>query len=113
MLSKKYRLTRREDFSKVFSKGAYARQDELSIKYAKNSLPLTRIGFPIGKNYSKKAVVRNRTRRVLQAAFDEITSKITPGFDIVVIISPGYQKIELKKISGQLQKILYKANLFM
>lgn len=113
MLPIKNRLKKREDFSTIFSKGAYAAFDELSIKYTKNSLDVSRIGFPIGKNYSKKAVVRNRSRRVLRKACSDLLIQIKPGFDIVLLIKPSYQHIELGEITRQLQKVLSKANLLM
>lgn len=111
MLPIKHRLKKREDFAQVFSKGAYAGYDGLSIKYAQNSTQTSRIGFPVGKNYSKKAVVRNRTRRVLRKAVSEFLADIKPGFDIIVMIKPTYQKIELQKIVTELKKIFQKANL--
>lgn len=113
MLPIKHRLKKREDFAQVFSKGAYAGCDGLSIKYAKNSLEVSRIGFPVGKNYSKKAVVRNRTRRVLRAATSEFLKELKPGFDIIILIKPTYQNIELKKITTELKKVFSKANLLM
>ena len=111
MLPIKNRLKKRDDFAQVFSKGAYAGYDGLSIKYAKNSLEVFRIGFPIGKNYSKKAVTRNRTRRVLRKACSEFLLQLKPGFDIIVLIKPVNQDIELTKIITELKRVLSKANL--
>jgi ribonuclease P protein component len=111
MLPIQHRLKKREDFAEVFSKGAYAGHDGLSIKYAKNSLGASRIGFPVGKNYSKKAVVRNRTRRILRAAVAECLSAIKPGFDIIVMVKPAYQDLELQKTTTELKKVFQKANL--
>ncbi len=113
MLPIKHRLKKREDFAQVFSRGAYVGYDGLSLKYAKNSLAEFRVGFPIGKTYSKKAVVRNRTRRVLQASLGEFLEKIKPGWDIIVLIKPTYQAIEVKKIIPELKKVLSKANLLI
>ncbi|NTW26714.1 MAG: ribonuclease P protein component [Candidatus Moranbacteria bacterium] len=113
MLPIKHRLKKQTDFSFVFSRGAYASFENLSIKYAKNSLDVFRIGFPVGKNYSKKAVVRNRTRRVLRAACQEYLSQLKPGFDIIILIKPAYQDIELAKVITELKKVFLKANLLM
>lgn len=111
MLPLKNRLKKREDFAQVFSKGAYAGYDGLSIKYVGNSLPDSRIGFPIGKNYSKKAVVRNRARRVLRAVCAQQLGQIKSGFDIIVLIKPAYQNIEFQKTATELKKVFQKANL--
>ena len=113
MLPLEYRLKNRTDFAKAFTEGKYASFGEISIKYAKNSLANSRIGFPVGKNYSKKAVVRNRTRRILQTACGEQISKLKPSFDIIVLIRPTYQDIELKKAANELDRVFAKANLFI
>jgi ribonuclease P protein component len=113
MLPIKHRLKKREDFANVFSKGAYAGYDGLSIKYAKNSIGVSRFGFPVGKNYSKKAVIRNRTRRILQASLSDFIENIKLGLDIIVMIKPSYQDIKLEKITTELKKVLSKANLLM
>ncbi|EKE19482.1 MAG: ribonuclease P [uncultured bacterium] len=111
MLPIKHRLKKGDDFAKVFSRGAYAGYDGLSVKYAKNDLSVSRIGFPVGKNYSKKAVVRNRTRRVLREACRKNISEIKPGFDIIIMIRPTYQVITVEKVSEELKKVFQKANL--
>lgn len=111
MLPIKNRLKKREDFAQVFSKGAYAGYDGLSIKYARNSMPVSRIGFPVGKNYSKKAVVRNRTRRILRAACREHIDSIKPGFDIIILIKSTHQNIEFRKVVDELKVVFQKANL--
>ncbi|MDD5397166.1 MAG: ribonuclease P protein component [Candidatus Moranbacteria bacterium] len=113
MLPINNRLKKREDFAKVFSQGTYAAFGNVSLKYSKNSLPQSRIGFPVGKNYSKKAVTRNRVRRILRAISSKHLSSLKPGFDIVIMIRPGYQNPESKVLDGELHKAFSKANLFV
>ncbi|EKE20266.1 MAG: Ribonuclease P protein component [uncultured bacterium] len=113
MLPLKNRLKRREDFARTFSKGAYAGYDGLSIKYASNSLDQSRIGFPVGKNYSKKAVVRNRVRRILREVCGEHLTNLKPGFDIIVMIKPQYKNLEFQLAVAELKKVFQKANLLM
>lgn len=113
MLPLKNRLKRREDFAQTFSKGAYAGYDGLSIKYASNSLEQSRIGFPVGKNYSKKAVVRNRVRRILREVCGQHLANLKPGFDIIVMIKPQNKNLEFQKTVDELKKVFQKANLLM
>ena len=112
MLPKKNRLTKREDFSIVYSKGSYIGQDGIVIKYLQTNLTESRIGFSIGKNFSKKAVQRNRARRVLRETCRLSMTLIKPGFDIVIMIKLEYKDIEFKKIGEVLRQIFTKANLF-
>lgn len=113
MLPLRNRLKKREDFAIVFSKGAYAAGSGLGIKYLPNDSDSSRIGFPIGKKYSKKSVVRNRSRRVLRAASANLILEMKPGFDVIVLINPIYQNIEFEKTAAELKKIFRKANLLM
>ena len=113
MLAKNHRLTKREDFATVYTKGAYSSLAGIIIKYAPSKNMLTRIGFSIGKNFSKKAVQRNRVRRVLQEACRLNIELLKPGFDIVVIIKPEYNDIDFKNTAEILKKIFTKANLFI
>lgn len=112
MLPKQYRLTKREDFATTFSKGMFCSIYEgVSIKFLQTNLPASRIGFPIGKNFSKRAVERNKAKRILRAATFQYLGKLKPGFDIIVMIRPDYKNIELKKVAEDLRKIFAKANL--
>lgn len=112
MLPKPNRLTKREDFATIFSKGAYASIYEgITVKFIKNETGTVRLGFPVGKNFSKKAVDRNRARRVLRAASFQFLSALKPENDIVVLLKPGYKITETKKVAGDLKKVFVKANL--
>ena len=113
MLAKYNRLTKREDFAIVYSKGAYSSLDGITIKYAHSKNIATRIGFSIGKNFSKKATQRNRARRVLQEACRLNIALLKPGLDIVVMIKPDCKDMDFKKTVEILKKIFTKANLFI
>ena len=112
MLSKKHRLTKREDFSFVYLKGSYVGQDGLAIKYLQSAQSVSRIGFSIGKNFSKKAVQRNRARRILQEVCRSYINSLKTGFDIVIMPKSGQENFEFKKIKDILKQIFTKANLF-
>jgi len=111
MLPKKYRLTKNEDFSKIYSKGFYGAYDGIAIKYIKTESLSTLIGFPVGKNFSKKAVERNRMRRILRAACSSYLNILKPGFNIVIMPQKGCGSISLEKAKDTLKKIFKKANL--
>jgi ribonuclease P protein component len=112
MLAKNHRLTRREDFSALYSQGAYAQLDGITLKYMPSGLAQTRIGFPIGKNFSKKAVERNRARRILQQACRTHIDSLKSGFNIVVMLRPGHKELTFSQARETLQKLFQKANLF-
>jgi ribonuclease P protein component len=65
MLAKQHRLTKREDFAAVYSKGAYSNFENITIKYSASKSPLTRIGFSIGKTFSKKSRAKKSNAKSL------------------------------------------------
>lgn len=113
MLPKKHRLIKREDFANTFARGSYVSiYGGIAIKFLSSGLPGSRLGFPIGKNFSKKAAGRNRARRVLRAASFQFLHELKPGYDIIVLIKPGYDP-EFKQVTKDLRKVFTKANLLM
>jgi len=114
MLPAKNRLTRRGDFSNTYRKGKAFYGENIAIKTAKNSLPETRIGFSVGKKFSKKAVLRNKARRKLREAVHFHLKQFKPGFDIVVFLKKRgimTEKEGLSEAKEDIIKILKKANL--
>jgi ribonuclease P protein component len=90
MLPAKNRLTKKIDFANVYRIGKYFSEDPLSVKICRNGLENTRIGFSIEKKFFKKAVERNRMKRLLREAFQENLKSLKEGLDIVVF----YKKSE-------------------
>jgi ribonuclease P protein component len=111
MLPVQNRLKKRDEFAKVFSKGAYVASENIAIKYSNNFLPVVRIGFPVGKNYSKKAVERNHARRILRAACMTELQNLRPGYDIILMIKPAKKNIEFNAIIFEIKQIFIKARL--
>lgn len=58
-----------------------------------NGIP-TRIGISISTKVSKKAVVRNRIKRQLRAAFRHLLPRISPGWLLVVVVQPAAARQE-------------------
>jgi ribonuclease P protein component len=54
----------------------------------------TRIGISISTKVSKKAVVRNRIKRQLRAAFRYLLPRISSGWLIVVVVQPSAARQE-------------------
>jgi ribonuclease P protein component len=105
MLAKQHRLKKGEDFIKAFSKGGHMSSDGIALKYARTTESVARIGFSVGKQFSKKAVDRNRLRRVLRSAASKHMESLKPGFDIIIM--PLKSLKETKSFNtGQAEKIL-------
>ncbi|HRZ94964.1 MAG TPA: ribonuclease P protein component [Candidatus Moranbacteria bacterium] len=114
MLPQKNRLTERKDFEKVYKYGNFFCFENISLKYAKNGLDESRIGFSVGAKYFSKATERNRIKRQLRGFFKDNLKKIKKGMDIVVIVKKDKNSAEKpEKKREKMEKILQKANLII
>lgn len=71
--------------------------------------PPTRIGISISQKVSKKAVVRNRIKRQIRAAFRQILPQVAPGWRLVVVVRPGAQECEYGQFLRELKQLLTEA----
>lgn len=85
-LNKKNRLKKKHDFDNVFKKGRAIKGSFLFIKYLKNELNLSRFGFVVSAKVAKKAVERNKLRRILSEAVRDIIDDLG-GYDIAVFVT--------------------------
>lgn len=111
VLSKKYRVTKKKDFEKVFKFGYFFSEKFISVKTAENGLPLSRFGFIVSLKVSKKAVIRNKTRRQLQEVIRLHLKDVKRGFDIVVMAKPEIIGKDYWEIEQALLGVLSKAEL--
>jgi len=113
MLPKERRLKDKDDFQDVYLRGKFFSSGPVTLKIAGNGREISRFGFVVGKNYSKRAVDRNNAKRMLRAAVAPFLEKAVPGFDLVISIRkplPG-QQVNLQAVSGALHTIFERNNL--
>ncbi|MCH2101786.1 MAG: ribonuclease P protein component [Planctomycetes bacterium] len=73
------------DFSRVYRTGVRVRGSLILLVAAPRLNPgPTRLGLSIGRKFSKKAVVRNRVRRIFREAF-RLARPDLPPMDLVLI----------------------------
>jgi ribonuclease P protein component len=100
------RIRKRRDISLVFSEGARWSTKGMRLNVRPNGGHTTRAVFVTVKKYGN-AVQRNRARRVVSECWRLAKSGIIPGMDIVVMIFPDEDRLELRCI--QLRAVLRKA----
>ena len=88
MLEQKNRLKKQKDFEAAFEYGCGFKQDSLYLKINGNNLQSSRFGFVVGKKFSKKAVERNRIKRILREVVKERIEEVKRGIDVVIIVNP-------------------------
>jgi len=65
----------------------------------------------VSSRVSKKAVVRNRLKRLLREAARNILPQVKPGFALVLLAKPALREKNLAEIQAELEKMVSKANL--
>ena len=111
MLPKEHRLKTNYDFRKVKQHGNAVHTTYFTLLYYvpknKKSVP-SRFGFIASKKFDKRAVVRNRARRLLREVIREHLDTINSGYDIVLIAKNNIKNAKYQEVNSAFNKILPK-----
>lgn len=131
-LPKRYRLKHRRDFSAVYRAGLRRDTPHLSLRALQiakchanlvsanldleqpqaaeaASSPPTRIGVSISQKVSKRAVVRNRIKRLIRAALRQLLPELFPGWLVVITVRPSAIECCYEEFLQELKQLLTKA----
>lgn len=108
MFSRDQRITKKEDFDLVFKKGAVLRSEFFTIRMLKNSLNKRRFAILVSKKISKKAMERNKIKRILREAIKNQMETFPDNCDYVFYIQPASINITLNSSIKILEKMLKK-----
>ncbi len=111
MLAKRYRLSKNKDFAKLARRGQAAFVRDLGFKWIKNNLPYSRFGIVVSLKVDKRAVVRNRVKRVIRAILKENLSQIVKGYDFLILTKAGIKESNYREIKNKLLNILKRNDL--
>lgn len=106
-LNKKNRLKRKKDFESVFKKGKASKGNFLFARYLENDLGFSRFAFIVSSKVSRKAVVRNKVRRVLSDISRAKLEELGP-VDIILIADQKITAAPRDKIEQDLESIFRK-----
>ncbi len=105
MLPKKNRLTRFFRSNKaVFEPG-------VKVFYAPNSLDFSRFGLSIQSGVLKKAVWRNRCKRLIREFLRKNLADFKPGFDVWILIQAGKSESRLTRPEPLLEAVFWDKSL--
>ncbi len=111
MLSKQHRLRRDTDFTKVFKKGKNSSGSLMRLKFAKNTLAVTRFAVVVSTKVSKKAVKRNELRRRVQEVLRLHLLEVVPSHDVVVMMQPAALSASYAVLEKEIMSLLKKAKI--
>lgn len=83
--SRTYRLASKHDFQSVFANPQKISRKSFVVLYRPNNLSHPRLGIVISKNNVKRAVDRNRLRRLVRESFRQQSHQLK-ALDIIVLL---------------------------
>ncbi len=101
--SRSSRLTLAGEYKLVFQNNIRVSDDCFTLLIGKQSGSVARIGFGIAKKQLKRAVDRNRIKRLLRESFRLHQSEL-PNVDIVVMVRFKILQLTNKQIFARLDK---------
>ena len=109
MLKSVNRLKKDSDFQNIFRTGKRVAGGSLVIFYLPNNLEAPRFGVTVSKKISKKAVARNRIKRVLIAVVaDKVkTGELRRSNDLIIKVNKFIDE-DVSKLKEDLVKCLEK-----
>lgn len=81
------RIRRSKDFATAYREGGRARGEWMTVVVRPNGGEHTRLGLSVGKKCWRRAVRRNRVRRIFREAFRLSRAELPEGLDVVMISS--------------------------
>ena len=106
------RLREKQDFERLRSVGQVWRYPFLILNVVPNRLPHNRYAFVTSKRLGK-AVVRNRTRRLLRDIVRRADPALTPGYDVLFIARGPIVGQPYKAVSEAVLTSLRRAGLWI
>jgi ribonuclease P protein component len=98
-------LRKQSDFSRVYKQGKSRGGRFAVILYKRNGLKFTRTAFVASKKVGN-SVNRNRSRRLMRAAYRAIEPNVKSGYDIIFVARAAITECREPEVEKQLRKSL-------
>lgn len=113
MLPKRNRLVLKPDFEKIKNKGEKFQSNLFGLLVLPTDNDSSRFGFVISTKLSKRAVKRNRIKRVLREQVRLLLPRIKPGFDVVFLGKKAILESKQEEIGSEIKRLFKKSGLFV
>ncbi|MEM9007256.1 MAG: ribonuclease P protein component [Cyanobacteria bacterium P01_F01_bin.86] len=115
-LPKRYRLTHTREFSKVYRAGKQAKTKHLTVKVLELSGQISencsRFGITVSQKVSKRSVVRNRLKRQVRAALQNLISRLRPGLWVVIVLRSAAIECDYWQFLRELEQLFAELEVF-
>ena len=103
-------LRKQSDFSRVYKQGKSRGSRFAVILYRRNGLKYTRTAFVASKKVGN-SVQRNRSRRLMRAAYRAVEPNVKSGYDIIFVARAAINGCKEPEVERQLKKSLESAGI--
>ena len=97
------RLLKAEEYTQVFNKAYRSRDQYFTVLAKPKSIGRAKLGLAVSKKRAKRAVSRNRLKRIIRESF-RLSQSIIACADYVVMIQQNSEKISNKQLFVSLEK---------
>lgn len=111
MLPRDARLTKKNEFEKVKQNGEILQSPLFGLVFITQRTGPTRFGIVVSTKISKKAIQRNRAKRIMREILRETLARISPGFDVVFLAKKKIIQATKKEMEDQTKTLLEKAGI--
>lgn len=109
MLAREYRLP---PTTKLI-RAQFVRTPLFGFKYTKNTLKVSRFAFVVRKSVDKRAVVRNRIRRLFRSCIEDFRNQIVPGYDMLFFLEKGIIDKQQQDLCREIKDFLHQKHLLL
>ncbi len=103
--SKTVRLRKTAEFQAVWKDGIKMRGEHLLLAVRPNGLKNSRLGISVSKKKMKRAVDRNRFKRLVREAFRLHRSELPESLDYVVVPNRGDVRLRFEEVRNDLLQL--------
>ena len=103
-------LRKQSDFARVYKQGKSKGSRFAVILYRRNGLKITRTAFVSSKKVGN-SVERNRSRRLMRAAYRAVEPNIKKGYDIIFVARASITGCKEPEVEKALKKSLESAGI--
>jgi ribonuclease P protein component len=101
------RLTTSDHYQRVFAESTRVSNRAFTLLARANTEGVPRLGLAISKKCARKAVQRNRIKRLVRETF-RMQQKELPAIDIVVLCRPEAVQQDSKELAQGLEKLWHR-----
>lgn len=111
MLSQRYRLSKENDFQRLFARGRRIHTPPLSFVIAPNNMTRSRFAVVIGVAVTKQATKRNTLRRRISGHLQTLLPFVSAGYDCAFIVRAPALALQRKRLCAAVETLLRKGAL--